>query len=374
MKISSMKLIRTISRIFVGIVFVFSGFVKGVDPLGTAYRIQDYFIAYGMEWAMPLALFLSISLCALEFMLGVSLILNLRLKQLSWVLLLLMSFFTLVTFYDALYSPVPDCGCFGDAIILTNWQTFYKNLVLMVFVIIIFRSRKQFKSLLENKGQNTFIITSLVVFTWFSIYQHEHLPMIDYREWKVGMDITPDDEIKEEIYLIYKNIKTGESQEYLSPNYPWNDSVWMSEWEFVDQRIVEVGGDQLHNLRFEDFNGEDFTDIILSNPTYQFLLVTWNVNEFPPKAILPIQNLINEVNDQSYQIQALSSSGREDINNFRTKNQIKIPFYNCDDIVLKTMIRANPGIILLKDGLILGKWHYNDCPSMDEIEKIYADF
>ncbi len=369
-----MKLARSISRIFVGIVFVFSGFVKGVDPLGTAYRIEDYFIAYGMEWAMPLALFFSISLCALEFMLGVALILNLRLKQLSWILLLLMSFFTLVTFYDALYSPVPDCGCFGDAIILTNWQTFYKNLVLMVFVFIIFRSRNHFKSLLESKGQNTFIITAIVVFSWFSIYQLEHLPMIDYREWKVGMDITPDEDIKEEIYLIYRNLETGGTQEYLSPNYPWNDSVWMSKWEFVDQRIVEVGGDQLHNLRFENLNGDDFTERILSNPTYQFLVVSWNIDKFPAKAVLPIQNLVREVNENAYQIQALTSSGRDEINQFRNENQIRIPFYNCDDIVLKTMIRANPGIILIKDGLILGKWHYNDCPSIAEIKAIYSDF
>ncbi len=369
-----MKLLRTISRILVGLVFIFSGFVKGVDPLGTAYRIEDYFIAYGMDWAMPLALILSLSLCMLEFVLGVALVLNIRLKQLSWILLLLMSFFTLVTLYDAIYAPVPDCGCFGDAITLTNWETFYKNVVLMVFVFVVFRSRNKFKSLLENKGQNVVLIIGIIGFSWFEIYQHEHLPMIDYREWKVGTDITPDEATQEEIYLIYQNTKTGETKEYLSPNYPWNDSVWMSQWEFVDQRVVEVEGNQLHNLRFEDMRGNDLTEEIIYNPTYQFFVVAWNINKFPLKAINPIKKLVEDAREKGYAIQGLSSSLFDDINAFRIENQISLQFYNSDDIVLKTMIRANPGIILLKDGLILEKWHYNDCPSMPEIERNYADF
>ncbi len=369
-----MKLLRTISRILVGIVFIFSGYVKGVDPLGTAYRIEDYFIAYGMEWAIPLALILAISLCMLEFVLGVALVLNVRLKQLSWILLLLMSFFTLVTFYDAIYEPVPDCGCFGDAITLTNWETFYKNVALMVFVFIIFRSRKKFKPLLGIKGQNIILLIGAIGFSWFSIYQHEHLPMIDYREWKVGVDITPEEAPQEEIYLIYQNTKTGDVKEYLSPNYPWSDSVWMSEWEFLDQRVVEVGGNQLHNLRFEDADGYDLTEEIIYNPSYQFLLITWSINKFPPKAVSPIKTLVEAVKDKGYPIHCLSSSLFEDINAFRIKNKIDISFFNADDIVLKTMIRANPGIILLKDGLILAKWHYNDCPSIAEIEEKFSDF
>lgn len=369
-----MKLLRTISRTLVGVVFIFSGFVKGVDPLGTAYRIEDYFIAYGMEWAIPLALIFSISLCMLEFVLGMALVLNIRLKQLSWILLLLMSFFTVVTLYDAIYMPVPDCGCFGDAITLTNWETFYKNVVLMVFVAIIFKSRNKFKSLLALKGQNVVLLIGIIGFSWFSIYQHEHLPMIDYRDWKVGVDITPDDAPQDEIYLIYQHTKTGETKEYLSPNYPWNDSVWMSEWEFIDQRVVGVVASQLANLRLEDSRGEDFTEQIIYNPTYQFLMISWNINKFPAKAIKPIKTLVEELRKKGYQINGLSSSLFDDLNAFRDENGIELSFYNSDDIVLKTMIRANPGIILLKDGLILEKWHYNDCPSIAEIENKYADF
>ena len=132
-----MKLIANISRILVGIVFVFSGFVKGVDPLGTAYRLEDYFIAFNWTFFIPLALFFSILLCTIEFVTGIMMLLNLKMKISSWVLLLMMVFFTLLTLNDAINNPVPDCGCFGDAIKLTNWQTFYKNLVLLPMAVLI---------------------------------------------------------------------------------------------------------------------------------------------------------------------------------------------------------------------------------------------
>ena len=132
-----MKFLRILSRYIVGIVFIFSSFVKGLDPMGTMFKIEDYFIAYGTEWAMPFALFLTVVLCTAEFVVGILLVLNVRIRIVSWLLLIMMLGFTAMTFYDALYEPVPDCGCFGDAIIMTNWQTFYKNVVLMVFTLII---------------------------------------------------------------------------------------------------------------------------------------------------------------------------------------------------------------------------------------------
>jgi len=137
-----MKFLRILSRYLIGAVFIFSGFVKGVDPMGTMFRIEDYFIAYGTEWAMPLAIVISILLCTAEFVIGVLLILNVKIKIVTWLLLLMMSGFTIMTFFDALYNPVPDCGCFGDVLILTNWQTFYKNIFLIIFVFIIVSSSR----------------------------------------------------------------------------------------------------------------------------------------------------------------------------------------------------------------------------------------
>ena len=165
-----MKNLIKVIRILTGLVFMFSGFVKGVDPLGTAYRFEDYFIVYHIAWLIPLALTFSVAMCTVEFVTGAMLVFNLCTKFTAWVLLIMMSFFTVVTFYDALTSLVPDCGCFGDAIKLTNWQTFYKNIVLILFAVLIFVNRKKQDSSLPAKRQWNLTIVISAVFIFFSVY------------------------------------------------------------------------------------------------------------------------------------------------------------------------------------------------------------
>ena len=165
-----MRILRIISRVVVGVTFVFSGFVKGVDPMGTMYKIQDYFIAYNMDWALPTAIFFSFLLVTLEFALGIYLLLNLRIKLASRILLVMMSFFTVVTLFDALYNPVADCGCFGEAIKLTNWETFYKNLVLMVFTLIVVFTPRHKKVTMSLKRQDTVGLLFITVFALFPFY------------------------------------------------------------------------------------------------------------------------------------------------------------------------------------------------------------
>ncbi len=181
-----MKIVRTLFRILVGVVFVFSGFVKGVDPVGTVYRMHDYFVAFGTTWANDYALLFTILLCVLEFILGISLLFNLWIRKTAWVLLPMMTFFTILTFFDAFYTMVPDCGCFGDAVKLTNMETFIKNLVLMVFVIPIFIWRNRFKSLFKPAGDLLLLFSIAILFAGLSIYCLWHLPVIDFRGWKVG--------------------------------------------------------------------------------------------------------------------------------------------------------------------------------------------
>lgn len=363
--------LRTFSRLFVGLVFLFSGFVKGVDPLGTAYRIEDYFIAYGADWAMPFALFLSIALSTLEFVLGIALFFNTRIKALSWILFALMLFFTGLTFYDALYNPVPDCGCFGDAIKLTNWQTFYKNVVLMVFVFVIFKQRHKFKSLISNKTQNVIVLLFVLVFSIFSVYQYNHLPMIDFRNWKIGNDMKSKEAVPDKVYLIYQNKESGEQQEFLSPDYPWSDSVWMSQWEFVDQR-VESGVNTTHDLYISTIDGYDITRDIIENQDYQFLFISWDLNKAPVDALDHIKRLTPFFDENDIFIVGLTGSLTQDIEMISEKHQIDFNFYSVDDIVLKTMIRANPGLMLLKNGIVLNKWHHNDFPDIDELEKVLS--
>ncbi|MCF8227831.1 MAG: DoxX family protein [Bacteroidales bacterium] len=361
-----MKLLRVVSRWLVGIVFMFSGIVKGVDPLGTAYRIEDYFVAYGMEWAIPLALFLSVSLSALEFVLGFALVFNTRLKFLSWILFLLMIFFTGLTFYDALYNPVPDCGCFGDAIKLTNWETFYKNLVLIVFVSIIFFTRKKEASPWASSTQMVLILLAAGGFVWFSVYNLNHLPVLDFRSWEVGQSVKNEHTEEPDVYLTYRNINTGETKEYLSPNYPWNDSVWLENWEFVSQRFEEKG-ENTAELKIENRDGEDFTRDFIKNPYYQFLVVAYDLDKTDTTSFKKLNGLYQDVEREGHDMIALTSSIPAKVDKFREKHNVEYDFYYADDIILKTIIRSNPGLILLKDGIVLDKWHYNDFPEYGDI-------
>ncbi len=363
--------LRNFSRLLVGLVFIFSGLVKGVDPLGTAYRIEDYFIAYGIPWAIPFTLFLSIFLCTLEFTIGVSMLFNAWVKRISWLLFPLMIFFTLLTLVDAIWEPVPDCGCFGDAIKLSNWETFYKNIVLILLAAIVFFQRNKFKPPKAMAYGFSVLAIAVIGFIWFSVYNLNHLPMKDFREWKVGNDMDPEGLGEPDVYLLYRNIESGEEKEYLSPDYPWNDSVWMAEWEFVDQRIDDSGVLRAHNLVIEDSLGNVYTDDFIANPDYQFLVIAYDLLNTDKDAFEMINAFYREVDHAGFSMIVITSSLPGDVREFVQKEKLDqhLEFYFADDIVLKTMVRANPGIMLMKDGVVVAKWHHNDLPAFDEIKQ-----
>ncbi len=366
----NMKIFAFISRILVGLVFVFSGFVKGVDPLGTAYRMEDYFHAFGTPWADPLALLLSITLCAVEFTFGIALLLNLRLKALAWPLLLLMVFFTGLTLNDAIFNPVPDCGCFGDAIKLTNWETFYKNVVLMVFVLIIFFYRKKFVPWLTPRAGAIAVAVFFAAFTLFSVYQYRHLPMIDFLGWKKGADLVPDNPGKSKVYLTYRSRVTGEEKEYLSPNYPWNDSAWVAEYEFVEQRVDDSEVIRGHSLQIFDAEGADLTELIVPNPDFQFIVAAYSLDMSSRRGLERVRELFDAVSrEDGYSFVLLTGSLEDEIREARAVLGDDLEIYNADDVELKMMVRANPGLILLRDGIVLGKWHWRDIPDYADLKK-----
>lgn len=367
-----MKTLRTLSRIVVGLVFVFSGFVKGVDPMGTMYKIQDYFIALGFEWAIPFALALSIFLCAVEFVLGALLLCNLFPKLISWLVLLMMTGFTILTFFDATKNLVPDCGCFGDAIKLTNWQTFYKNVVLMIFVIFIFIERKQHKSFFLVKTQYLLVGFIAFAFITFEIYNYRHLPIIEFGQWRVGKTLIPTNTQPIQYFLTYKNNKTGEAQEYLSPNYPYNDSSWLTQWTFVSQRIVDPNSAQLQ-IAISDENGNDATYEIIKNSGFQLLFVAYDLKNMSLKNLKEIYELSNICANKNISFIALTSSSYEDVLTFKQQHNILLDFYYADDTSLEILIRSNPGLILTKNAKILAKWHYRDFPNFDQINKKYIN-
>jgi uncharacterized membrane protein YphA (DoxX/SURF4 family) len=357
-----MLILRNISRYIAAIVFIFSGFVKGVDPLGTAYRLDDYFAAYGTEWAGALSLFLSVILCTVEFLIGIALLFNLRMRTTSWALLLIMIFFTILTLFDAVYEPVSDCGCFGDAIKLTNWETFYKNIVLMVFTLIVFMQRNKFRSAFSPKMQDSLALLFVIGFVWFSIYNYRHLPMIDFRPWKIGNQMGAEADLEMEVYLQYRNKETGEIQEYLSPNYPWNDTAWMAKWEFVNQRIVTYTDVIDHNFFAEDEYGFDHTEYILGHPDYIFAAVIYDFSKAGNHGLERIQSLEIDLSESNIPMVIITSSLPEEVMVYQEKYKLISDVFYADAITLKTMIRANPGLMLFKGGKVMGKWHHRDIP------------
>lgn len=366
-----MKAVRNLFRILIGLVFIFSGFVKGIDPLGTVYRIEDYFIAFGIPWAIPVALYLTIFLCTLEFTIGISLLFNLWIRKTSWILLPMMTFFTILTFFDAVYNIVPDCGCFGDAIKMTNIQTFLKNIVLMGLVIPVFVWRNNYRSLFKQRNDIIGLTLIACLFALLSVYCYNHLPLIDFMSWKVGNRVNPVESLPVKFYVTYKNKKTGAEKEFLAPNYPWNDSTWLSEWIFKSQRVEDPNQNQTLALRVEDQNGNDFTSIILDNPDYQFLLVAYDLSKTKTNGFLKVLPFYKKAIADGFAFSCLTSTLPADIKIFGLKNGTAFDFYNADDIILKTMVRANPGLILMKNGVVLGKWNWRDIPTYEQVKQKY---
>lgn len=364
-----MKKIANISRMLIGIVFVFSGFVKGVDPLGTAYKLEDYFIAFNWDFLIPSALFFSIVLCTFEFMIGVMLLLNLRMKLTSWILLATMVFFTVLTFNDALNNPVPDCGCFGDAIKLTNWQTFYKNLVLLPLAILIFIYRKKFSPFTSSGNQWLIALFFAGGFSGFSYMCYSHLPVVDFTEWKIGHKLYPENPKPVKYFLTYKNKKSGEEKEFQSPDYPFNDSVWMANWEFVSQRVEDPNTYYGKSLVISDTSGNNVTESIIRNPDYQLIVNSYDLSKANRKAFIKLNDFCARAYTDNIPTAVLVSASNSEIARFANENKLHLDFYTADDIVLKTIVRSNPGLLLMKDGVILKKWHYNDIPDYEDFKK-----
>ena len=360
--------------------FIFSGFVKAVDPLGSFYKIQDYLTAFGIISWFPayLPLLFAIVLSSAEFCVGVFLFFGVRRKIASTLALLLMSVMTPLTLYLALANPVSDCGCFGDAWVLTNWQTFGKNIVLLVAAIAVFRDRKlMFRFVTLKIEWMVSLYTLLFVFA-LSFYCLEYLPVLDFGPYKIGTNIKAGMEIPEgakpsvfESRFVLE--KDGRRQEFTLDNYP--DSTWT----FVETRTVlkEKGYEPpIHDFSMISLGtGEDITDSVLSDKGYAFLLVAHRIEEADDSNI----DLINEIYDYSaehgYGFYALTSSPDEEIGMWRERTGAEYPFCQMDDITLKTIIRSNPGLLLIKDGTILNKWSDNQLPdeyvlndSLDKLE------
>ncbi|WP_251622117.1 BT_3928 family protein [Odoribacter lunatus] len=367
-----MKILMNICRILVGIVFIFSGFVKGVDPLGSNYKFIDYFNAFGMGWMNFSALFFSFVLSLAEFLIGICLFLNIKTKWAAWGALFFMAIFTPLTLVLAIKNPVTDCGCFGDAWVLSNWETFWKNVVLLAMVLIIFFKRERYKSIFNFLEQTVLLVGTIIFMLCIEFYCYRHLPILDFRPYAIGKNIpegmvvpegAPRDEYK--ITLNYKNKNTGEVKEFDETNYPWQDTL---NWEFhsSEQKLIKEGFKApIHDFVMEHPSLGDITDEVLEDENYTFLVVAYNLDKVSTDNLDKLNELSAYAREKGYRFYGLTASNSDKIQQLASLYHIPYEFCSMDEIQLKTIVRSNPGLVLLKKGSVINKWGDRDIPELD---------
>ncbi|ANQ49430.1 DoxX family protein [Flammeovirga sp. MY04] len=385
-----MKALQKILASTIGIIFMLSGFVKIIDPMGTAIKFEEYFHVFAEDVSTTLPflesfflyligwkLFLSVMFSSFEFILGVALLVNYRAKLMHRLTLLLLIFFGFLTFYSAFFDKVTDCGCFGDAIKFTPWGSFTKDLVLLVMLLVSMKllpGKKRVSAYgtygggmsLQKENSSIFKKISIWVAVLFAFgmcyYAIQHLPPIDFRPYKIGNNISEMMTSQEPCVSVYYMEKDGE--EKMFENYPTDTS-----WKLV--RMETINEDECQPLipdyYISNEQGEDFTEITTKGT--KLLVIIQNVSEIEPETMEPINNLIRGVSSDDVSALAITSDAT-DFDAFKRKVRLSIPHYYADATVLKAVVRSNPGILLVKDGTILGKWHHNDTPKSEVISQL----
>ena len=381
-------IIASICRTLLGLVFIFSGAVKAIDPLGTVYKIEDYLKAFGGVFTdlLPAAEVAAWSLIILELLLGVCMLLNVRTKWTMWISLLFYGVMTPLTLYVALTNPVSDCGCFGDAVVLTNWQTFWKNVVLIILAIMLVSLKKHLHPLWRGWMEIVIATTTITAVSSFMLWTTNHLPVIDFRPYKIGnhlptimADFEPD-----EVEYLYTCEKEGVQQTFTAANYP--DSTWtLVSWE---QKILKKGYESpIHDFEIINADGDDITNEILESIEPITLVIMYDLaksdkaqmskvvglfdelgyttiddmaDEYTPDSIADIytdDKYYYETENQS-NIYIITGSGMNDIITFGEEYpELADKICSCDPVTLKTIVRANPGVIVLQDGRVIDKYN-----------------
>jgi len=355
-------------RVFVGVLFIISGFVKLNDPVGFSFKLQEYFApdVLNIEFLSPFALGLAIILVIVELVLGVALIIGYYKRLTMWLLLLMIIFFTFLTFYSAYFNKVTDCGCFGDALPLTPWQSFTKDVILLIMIVFLFINIKHIKPFFSNFSRSIIIFATFIACLSFGYYVLMHLPAIDFRAYKEGVNISEGMTIPEgapEAIFDYNwkfNINGEEKIITTQGEYP------SSEGEFigVETEVVEEGYvPPIHDFTIEK-DGENFTEKFLNTPDL-IVIIAYDLNKTEWNGWPVIKELTNDALKKGYSVIGLTASGDASVNDLKEKQNINFDFYFTDATTLKTIVRSNPGIVKLHNGTIIQKRHWNDA---DEIE------
>jgi len=371
-------------RIFVGVLFIFSGLIKINDPIGFSYKLQEYFVVFHITFLNVFSLIIAIVLCALEMSLGFALLIGARSVKVAWGLLLLIIFFAFLTFYSAYFKVVQTCGCFGDAIPLTPWQSFSKDLFLLLLILVLFFNRRKIQPLFNARKGDGLLVISAVVSLGIGLYTYHFLPVIDFLPYKAGANIldemkTPPGAKPDEYEQIFhlKNKKTGATKvmnntDYMSSNI-WKDNDWAVIVGQTESHLVKTGfTPKIRDLSISDAQGNDYTKELLSSPYYNLIIVAYDLSSADEDAINSLNALaINLKQDFDIRTVLLTSSPPQFAEAFGKKHKLITDIFYADDVPLKEMVRANPGILLLKNSTVINKWHYHTMPNYDELVKKY---
>lgn len=370
-------------RISVGLLFIFSGLIKANDPLGFSYKLQEYFEVFHITFLDSLALCFAILLCAMEMILGFALLIGVYKKLVAWGLLLIIIFFSFLTFYSAFFKVVQTCGCFGDAIPLTPWQSFSKDLALLLLIVVLFKNKESITPLFSEETGERLLMLSMVFAVGFGCFTYSFSPVVDFLPYKIGANIpdemkTPPGAMPDEYELTYnlKNKKSGEAKTMTDKEYIksgiWKDTNWQVIGD-PESRLVKKGfTPKIADLSIQDAQRTDYTKELLSNPFYSLVIVAYDLKKTDTSAINRLNalaaNLTQNFNTRTI---LLTSNSAADAAAFAKKHRLISEIFYADGVPLKSMVRANPGIILLKNGTIVNKWHFHTVPDYDHLAKEY---
>ena len=380
------KLLFQITKWIVGLLFIFSGLIKANDPLGFGYKLQEYFEVFHISFLNGWATGIAVLLCVLEIVFGALLLFGVFRNLVLKGLLVTIIFFTFLTFVSAAFKVVTSCGCFGDAIPLTPWQSFGKDIVLLILIIYLYIHRAKIAPITNHPGVQSALFSAVFAASlMFGIYTYNFLPVIDFLPYKVGSSI-PESMImppgaKPDEYLIMyelKNKSTGETKTISDKDY-LKQVIWKDEsWEVIgspSRKLIKKGYDiKIKDLIISDASGTDYTKEIVENPYYSFVVVAYNLKETNEEPMGEINALaINAAEQFNVRTVLLTSNSAQDADKFSKRLKLFMEVFYADAVPLKSMVRASPGVLLLKNGVVINKWHYHSLPSFDQLtEKYFA--
>ena len=358
-----MKYIVHISRILVGVLFIISGLIKLNDPLGFSYKLQEYFSqdVLNIPFLEPYALMISIIVVVLEVILGIFLLIGYKPKFTLWSLLGMIVFFTFLTFYSAYFDKVRDCGCFGDALKLTPWESFTKDIVLLFFIIILYLGRKHINPLFSQLPTTVIALLSFIFCLWFGYHVLMHLPSKDFRAYKIGNNIqqemtVPEDAQKPIVeYTWTFNVKGEEKEFVTNGSYPSVDGEYVS----VETKVIDEGySPKIYDFSIES-ETEDLTEKFL-NEDHVIMIVSYSLESAEKDGLVKLKTMSDKAIKQGYTVIGLTASGEDAKTKVKADHGLEFDFYLCDEKALKTIVRSNPGVIELNKGTVKQKLHWND--------------